>query len=149
MTSETPDLGVQRRTPPAPAKLGTHGRKLWRTLHERFDFERRELVILEQACRQRDTIADLEAVVEDLGITVKGSTGQTRLNPAVTELRLARGAFTRLLGELELPPEEEQVPGVPDPGRNARSRKAAAAANRRWSRFREERGIDSSETAHG
>lgn len=147
MTPEPPEAAAERRPPAAPAKLGRHGRKLWRTLNERFDFERREVAVLEQACRLRDSIADLEDVVADLGMTVTGSTGQVRLNPAVTELRLARGAFTRLLGELELPSEEDDAAGAPGPfrpdvGRNARSRKAAAAANRRWSRWREEHGID-------
>lgn len=145
MAVDEPPALAGRRTPAAPAKLGREGRKLWRVLHERFDFERRELVILEQACRLRDTISDLETVVGELGMTVKGSTGQPRLNPAVTELRLARSSFTKLLGELDLPAEEEPAAGEPDVGGNARSRKARAAANRRWQNFREARGLDAAD----
>jgi hypothetical protein len=136
-----------RKVPPAPSKLGRHGRhgrKLWREMTTRFDFEAWELVVLGAAARQRDDIDALEDVVREAGMFVPGSTGQPRLNPAVTEVRLARGALSRLLGELKLPEEEDPATGVAGDRvpRNARSRKAQAAAHTRWSNHRRRRGED-------
>lgn len=142
MTADAPQSAPLRpaksAAPSAPPKLGTHGRKLWRSMVETFEFERAELVILEAACRQRDDIAALEELLRDQGMTVKGSMGQVRLHPAATEVRLARGTLTKLLGELKLP-DEEPAAGAPAVAMNARSRRAQAAAQRRWSNWREHR----------
>jgi hypothetical protein len=58
---------------------------------------------------------------------VAGAAGQPRLNMAVVELRQARVALARLLGDVKLPDDE----GTPATVASARGRRAAAA---RWSR---------------
>jgi hypothetical protein len=78
-------------------------------------------------------VAALEAAVKRDGMTVLGSAGQSRLNPAVTELRQARLALARLLGELSLPDEE-------DKRRSAASRRGQRAVRSRWDMQRARRG---------
>ena len=83
--------------------------------------------LLLAACKQRDDIVKLEAVVERDGVTTTGSTGQVVTHPAVAECRQGRLALGRLLGLLKLPEEEEQAQGPA----SKRSQKAAQA---RWNR---------------
>jgi hypothetical protein len=92
-----------------------------------FELDLREVEVLELACKQLDLVAQLEKVVERDGPTTEGSRGQRRLSSVVPELRQARIAASRLLGELRLPSADE----VP---RTHRSRQAQAAANFRWAR---------------
>jgi hypothetical protein len=100
-----------------------------------FDFDERERVVLEQACRQSDINARLDAMIAGDGLVVKGSTGQPRLSAAVGELRSGRLALTRLIRELALPDED----GV---SMTARQRQAQHAANARWGRARRRMGDD-------
>lgn len=123
-----------RRPASAPSGLGNTGRALWRSIHgalptdaeDAMEFDERELAILRQACRQADDIASLEGALKAAGVTVRGSKGQPRLNPIVTELRMARIALARLLGELDIPG------GVAEQPATARSRRAQHAASVRW-----------------
>src|SRR4051794_41845488 len=62
-----------------------------------------------------------EAVAAD-GTTVAGSTGQTRVHPAIGELRQHRLALGKLLSQLALPDEEDNA--LPTP-LQARGRAAA------------------------
>lgn len=120
---------AERATPTPPKGLNVAGRGLWVKLHEALpetvEFDERERALLELACRQADDVARLERAVRRDGATVVGSRGQTRLHPALGELRQARLAVGRLLGELELPNFEEKP-------QSARSRHAQKAANVRW-----------------
>jgi hypothetical protein len=93
-----------------------------------FDLDEHEVPLLEAACRQADDIRRLEALIAR-GVTARGSTGQTRLHPAVTEVRHARIAFARLLGTLNLPGDEEAIA----PPATAAANRARKAANFRWS----------------
>jgi hypothetical protein len=77
------------------------------------------------AAAQADDIAALEAGLAEDGLWVAGSMGQPRLHPAVSELRQARVALARLLGDLPLPNEAQ------DP-ETARAHRARRAANARW-----------------
>lgn len=116
--------------PRAPADLGGAGRTVWRRLVSAYAFEEHELAVLETACRQADDVAALEVLIANDGLTVAGSAGQPRLNPAVAEARQGRIAFAKLLGALALPAED----GKPQ---THASRTAQKAANVRWSRTRE------------
>jgi hypothetical protein len=120
-----------------PANLGTAGRKLWRSVLEDFDLSGAELVLLEAAARQADDVATLEAGLRD-GFTVQGSRGQPRLAAAVTEVRQGRLALARLLAELRLPADGEEV------GRNPTK---ARAADARWNAQR--RRLQAVEERHG
>lgn len=124
-------MSDRRRTPNAPSGLADAGKRLWRDLHSALDedaeFDEREAKLLELACRQADDVAALQDAIDTDGLTIKGSTGQKRLHPAVSELRQARLALSRLLGELELPDYGEQP-------RTAASNRGQKAANKRWGR---------------
>jgi hypothetical protein len=109
-----------------PDGLGEAGQRVWHDLTGVLDFDEREALLLEAACRQADTIAELEAAIERDGVTVKGAAGQSRLNMCLTELRQGRIAFARLLGELEIPTDGEV------PVAMAASRRARKAVSARW-----------------
>lgn len=118
-----------------PAKLGASGRRLWSRMMEEYDFTAVELILLETAARQADDVATLEAGLRD-GFAVEGSRGQLRLSAAVTEVRQGRLALARLIAELRLPSEGENVGKHPVKQRaaqtrwTARDRRLAAVADR-------------------
>jgi hypothetical protein len=122
--------------PDAPDGLGEAGRALWVSLSAEFEFGPHELALLAVACRQADDVAALEGLLGRDGLVVTGSAGQPRLNAAVTEVRQGRLALAKLLDQLAIPDEEQQV------GRSAASRRAQRAARIRWDRdaLRGERG---------
>lgn len=73
-----------------------------------------------------DECEALRQSVADDGTTVAGSNGQTRVHPAIGELRQHRLALGRLLSQLALPDEDEST--LPTP-LQARGRQAAG---KRW-----------------
>jgi phage terminase small subunit len=123
---------MTNKIPTPPTGLGTAGRALWRKLHAELptgaEFDEREVELLTQAAHQRDDIGALERAVKKHGHTVRGSTGQPRVNPAVAELRQARLALRRLLDGIELEP--------PDAVRQMQSQRARQAVGARWAKHR-------------
>lgn len=95
---------------PAPAKLGTAGRKLWQSVTAEFELAEHELVQLEEACRIRDTIVELRRQVAEDGTMLASSQGM-RLHPAIAETRQQQLALARLLATLGVPPLAED--GLP------------------------------------
>jgi P27 family predicted phage terminase small subunit len=118
-----------------PTGLGTAGRALWRKLHSELpddaEFDERELALLALACKQTDDVAALEAAVKKHGRTVRGSTGQVRVHPALSEIRQGRLAVKRLLDQIELTP--------PTPAQQLTSQRARQAVGKRWARERARR----------
>lgn len=110
----------------APAGLQSRGRAFWTHATDVYDLSRSELELLTEACRLMDEAESLRQAIEDNGTTVAGSTGQPRVHPAIGELRQHRLALGRLLSQLALPDEEDDV--LPTP-LQARGR---AAAGKRW-----------------
>jgi hypothetical protein len=118
-----------------PVGLGPAGSAVWLAViedlasvavdGERWELDGRERLVLEAAARQADLNRALEEVIADAGLTVIGSTGQTRLNPAATELRQGRVAFEKLVGSIALPGED----GIAQTTAQKRAKNAAAA---RW-----------------
>jgi hypothetical protein len=84
---------MAEKRPKAPTGLATAGRALWRSLCSIYVFGPREAAILTLACRQADTVADLEALIAEGGLVISGSRGQPRLTSTVTELRQSRLAL--------------------------------------------------------
>jgi hypothetical protein len=113
-----------------PAGLKAPGRRLWAEIHaaagDDFELDEREMALLTLAARQVDDIAALEAELRRTGLTVLGSTGQLRVSPIVAELRQARLAVGRLLGQIALP----SVGDVEQ--RTAASMRASHAASSLW-----------------
>jgi hypothetical protein len=131
---------VTPRKPRAPSGLGEAGRALWRRLTSDYEFDARELLVVEQAARQVDALALLERLLEDQGPVVVGSTGQPRLSPVLAEARQGRLAVGRLLDLLALPelPDEANAAEPVDVRRrtlNGTARRARHAANVRWARL--------------
>lgn len=106
--------------------LGVRGRAFWDAVQEEFEFDERESELLLESCRTMDAIDALVAAVSAHGTMVEGSKGQPTLNPAIPELRQQQAALGRLLGQLDLEDEDEQVLV------KARQLKAHAEAQARW-----------------
>ena len=104
------------------------GRALWARILAVYDLAEQETPILVAACTTQDVIARLETLVAVEGDTVAGSTGQTRIHPALTEARAQRLVLAKLLGSLSLPVDEVGPP------RTARQVQASRAAQSKWDR---------------
>ncbi|WP_053062085.1 hypothetical protein [Rhodococcus sp. ARP2] len=125
-----------------PRKPVSAGRKLRRELDktlreaskdgEKWEWDSREVALLALIESQADTIEKLDQTITEDGLTATGSTGQTRLHPAVTEVRLARSALAKLLAQLQLP--EDAAAGGSQ--LSAKSRQHQKAADSRWNRQR-------------
>lgn len=85
-----------------PRSLNTAGKKLWNSAVEEFEWAHHELAMLEEACRTRDRIAQLDRVVADEGIMLASSQG-SRVHPAIAEARQQRLTLARLLVTLGIP----------------------------------------------
>ena len=91
------------RKPRPPAGLGVRGRAFWRATVLVFELSDSEMALLTEICRLLDECERLHDVVESEGVSVAGSVGQTRVHPALGELRQHRLALGKLLGQLALP----------------------------------------------
>jgi len=106
--------------------LKARGRRFWKAVSAGYELNVDELELLTEVCRCLDDVEALAATVERDGLTVPGSAGQTRVHPAVGELRACRALVGKLLAQLGLPgPDGERL----DSPVRARAR---AAANKRW-----------------
>lgn len=118
--------------PTTPRGLKGRGGKVWRELHELFEFDAHEVPLVLEACRVVTRIDELGAAVVEHGVMVRGSTGQLVVNPAIAEQRQQQLALSRLLKQLGL---DEAVEGGAVPSAR-RSEAARAAAQARWNRPR-------------
>lgn len=116
--------------PRTPAGLSTAGRRLWRMVIAAYELRVDELRVLEDAAREADVVARIEAALTAEPLLVVGSTGQTRPNGLLTELRGHRALLATLLRQLDLPDLSRSA------GRDAAATSAAArkAAATRWDR---------------
>ena len=113
-----------------PAGLGPAGSRLWKDVISQYKLRVDELVLLENACRTVDYIARLDADLVDRPLTAKGSMGQEREHPLLSEARAQRLALARLLGQMDLPESDTLTALARAGGRSAAARTAASA---RWS----------------
>ena len=117
------------RAPRKPVNLGAAGAKLWEKITAGYELRPDQYSILEDACRETDIIARLEADLEDAPLMVKGSMGQAVPNPSLTEIRQHRNSKRALLKDLQL--EVKGASGSRDSVVSMQARKAARA---RWDR---------------
>lgn len=92
-----------------PRNLGNPGTKLWESTLRDYELSDPELTLLEEACRLRDHIALLDAVVKADGVMATSSQG-VRAHPALVEGRQQRLALARLMATLSIPPLEDDLP---------------------------------------
>lgn len=115
----------------APAGLGNAGSRIWRSLTTDVIFRSDELLLLEQAARTADQIAEYEEAVKSEPLTVRGSAGQLVAHPLRVEIRALRAALATFLGRLNVPEEAEENEETDKPMTRRESAKKAARA--RWS----------------
>jgi len=77
-----------------------------------YDLAPGEVRMLEDACREADLIAAMEAawIAEGQAFTARGSQGQVVAHPVVSELRQHRGTLRQILVGLKLPHPDDEVP---------------------------------------
>ena len=81
--------------PSAPQRLKSAGRRRGDSVHMDFELEPYETSLLLQACQTADIIADLQAVIDTLGVDCAGR--------ELAEIRQQRLTFARLIVALRLP----------------------------------------------
>ncbi|MEX5269060.1 terminase [Kocuria sabuli] len=86
----------------APRGLGGQGKALWGCIVKDYDLSESEAVILEEAARCRDRIAQLRVVVDAEGVVVSSPQG-VKAHPALVEERNQRKLVGQLLASLRLP----------------------------------------------
>lgn len=123
--SETPN----RAQPKPPSGLETAGRKLWRSVVSAYNLRPDELFVLESACACADLVAKLADGMKGQPLVVRGSMGQEREHPLLSEQRQQRALLTRTLAQLKLPDLE---PGLVAADAQRRSVAARRAALSRW-----------------
>ena len=125
-------MTARRRLKPAPKGLGPAGKALWKSILDDlapgWEFDARELHLLERACRCADELKTLEAAIDRDGLIAKGSRSQPVMHPAMQEARQLRLAQLRLLGALELTDPAANIAATPS------VRRATKAAQTRWAR---------------
>jgi hypothetical protein len=93
-----------------PTGLRAPGRRLWVSVAERYVLTAAEVEMLGQACRTADELDRLERAVRALPeLTTRGSTGQLKPHPLLSEVRAHRLLLERLTTALCLPDEDEEV----------------------------------------
>lgn len=98
--------------PKAPRGLQAAGKRLWAVATEEYEWAEHEQAVLEEACRIRDRIVQLDAAVADEGLMIPSSQG-SRLHPGVAEGRQQRLALARLLATLRIPGlEDDDLPAA-------------------------------------
>lgn len=85
-----------------PRGLNAAGKRLWEVSTAEFDWAEHELALLEEACRVRDRIVELDAAVKSDGLMLASAQG-ARVHPAVGEARQQRLTLARLLATLQIP----------------------------------------------
>ncbi|MFJ3635228.1 hypothetical protein [Streptomyces sp. NPDC090112] len=120
--------------PNVPEGLAEAGRTLWQQITTDYELGADELALLGQACR---TLDELEAIGTSLAagpVVVHGSTGQPKASALFAEARAHRLVLAKLLDQLALPAEGEDV------GKTPAQERASKAANVRWDLERRRRG---------
>lgn len=102
---------MTRNKPRPPDGLRGPGRALWRSVVAEYDLFEQEIQTLLEACRSKDTLADLQAIVDADGLMVDSPQGR-RMHPALVELRQQKAVYLRLMAGLRLPVvAEDEKPG--------------------------------------
>ncbi len=101
------------RPRPVPKGLQPAGRKLWRSVVSVYVLRPDDLVLLESACKTVDLIAELEAAMVDEPLVTKGSMGQLREHPLLSETRQQKALLGRQLAQLKLPDERPEGGAAP------------------------------------
>jgi hypothetical protein len=94
-----------QEAPDPPADLGDSGRALWDELLSSFEFDAQDVALVLEACRVKDRLEALDAVVRADGVTVESPQG-VKAHPALVEARQQEITLTRIIASLRLPDED-------------------------------------------
>lgn len=94
-----------------PRGLQAAGAKLWEVSIAECEWAEHERALLEEACRVRDRIVELDGAVKDDGLMISSSQGP-RLHPAIAEARAQRLTLARLLASLQIPGLDDDLPAA-------------------------------------
>lgn len=109
-----------------PDGLGEAGASLWRYVLDEFDLAADDLAVLAETCRTADELEVMRRALTETGPMLRGSMGQPIPNGLFAEMRAHRQLLVKLLGELALPGEDEEV------GKTPNQQRASKAAQTRW-----------------
>lgn len=110
--AEVTDSNDTRSAVRTPRGLNAAGRRLWDAGTSEFEWAQHELAMLEEACRTRDRIVELDAAVKAGGLMIASPQG-SRVHPGVGEARQQRLTLARLLATLGIPPlEDDNLPAA-------------------------------------
>lgn len=90
-----------------PAGTGPSGRRLWKSVLEKFTLEEAELALLREAVRTVDVLDELAEVIREEGTMTTTTTGERKVHPAVVESRQLRLALARTIASLRLPEDDD------------------------------------------
>lgn len=93
--------------PKYPQELDKVGRKLWKSLHEKMEFEPWEALAVQELCRTADRMQRIDDDHAALGrpSTTVNSKGDEVTHPLIVEARMTGAAYAKLLAGLRLPDE--------------------------------------------
>lgn len=96
----------QEQKQPLTSGLGPAGRDIVAIFEAKatengLELDADDVVILDQAARVADLIADLDADIATNGVMLAGASGASKVNPAVTESRQQRVVLGRLLSDVD------------------------------------------------
>lgn len=94
----------------APTGLKSGGKRLWRAVTSEFVLAEHEVVVLVEACRTVDSLAELERIVAAEGVTNASPQG-VRAHPALVEARQQRVTLAKLIASLRIPLDDDQDQG--------------------------------------
>lgn len=119
--------------PPADARLGAEGKRLWRSVaravaEDDLQLDARELAWLRTACKLADKAARLEAAIDEQELLVKGYNGQPVINTLWGEWRLICQLQAQTLARLKLDVDDANAGGLGIISGNPHR----AGANKRW-----------------
>lgn len=120
--------------PEAPAGLGEAGLALWDRILSDYELAPDERALLVEACRTVDELDAIQAAITTGPVMLVGSTGQPKVSGLFAEARAHRLVLGKLLEQLALPAEGEDV------GKTPAQQRASKAAQTRWDLERERRG---------
>lgn len=101
-----------------PAHLGEPGSALWDATVSAFELNPVELSLLGELARLEDLLTDLHAQLLTSPLMTKGSYGQERANPLISQITAlvrVQSRTVQALGLPLLPEQENQQDGTPPP----------------------------------
>lgn len=97
---------------PAPRTLGPAGKRLWKSIEDDHDLDASQLVQLEEACRAKDRLDQLDKILRAdvdtwarlvVDINSDGQVYELRMTQALTQANATANLMKQLLAALRLP----------------------------------------------